>query len=200
MARPRKPMIMWMLCKGQWWPLITTSHQMIKWPTTPSALGGLTHGVGRMLQRLRASLHQSIPAACLLMSARPYCPSIRGFLIRGYCSDANGARPRTIMSACTRWYGHLLQKERHASLFAIEAAVAEAVLKFNTGNARSSTGILKELGLNPGNHSSKRMAEKDQRCSVTSSCKRSSADNLQRTLKKRHTGAVNQSDYMPGAY
>lgn len=66
----------------------------------------------------------------------------------------------------------LAPKERHASLFAIEAAVAEAVLKFNTGNARSSTGILKKLGLNPGNHSSKRMAEKDQRRSVASACKR----------------------------
>lgn len=94
----------------------------------------------------------------------------------------------------------LAPKERHASLFAIEAAVAEAVLKFNAGNARSSTGILKELGLNPGNHSSKRMAEKDLRRSVASACKRSSADNLQRTLKKRHTGANSQSDYMPGAY
>lgn len=94
----------------------------------------------------------------------------------------------------------LAPKDRHASLFTVEAAVAEAVMKFNAGNERSSAGILKELGLNPGIHSSKRMAEKDCRRSVASASKRSSADNLQQNLKKRHAHANNQSDYMPGAY
>ncbi|KAH8035355.1 hypothetical protein HPB51_004596 [Rhipicephalus microplus] len=38
----------------------------------------------------------------------------------------------------------LAPKEHHASLFAVEAAVAEAVLRFNTGNLNSATAILAE--------------------------------------------------------
>lgn len=94
----------------------------------------------------------------------------------------------------------LAPKERHASLFAIEAAVAEAVMNFNAGRERTSAGILHELSMNPGQRSTKRMREKDERRSVSSARKRASADNVQQTLKKRHKGGSDQSDYAPGAY
>lgn len=54
-------------------------------------------------------------------------------------------------------------KERHASLFSVQGAVAEAVLKFNAGNEAASTAILKELKVNPGLLVTKLMAEKDHR-------------------------------------
>lgn len=94
----------------------------------------------------------------------------------------------------------LAPKERHASLFAVEAAVAEAVMKFNAGNARTSEGILGELGLNASTQGNRRMIEKDRRPTAASAHKRASSERLQRTLKKRHCGAKSQTDYMPGAY
>lgn len=66
-------------------------------------------------------------------------------------------------------------KERHASLLSVQAAVAEAVLKFNAGNEAASAAILKELKVNPGPSAKKRMAE-----------------NMQRALKKRHLGDSKQ--------
>ncbi|XP_075550753.1 uncharacterized protein LOC142584524 [Dermacentor variabilis] len=57
----------------------------------------------------------------------------------------------------------LSPKRSHASLFTVEAAVAEAVMKFNSGNARTSAAILTELSLNASAQSEKRMLEKDLR-------------------------------------
>ncbi|CAN7952150.1 unnamed protein product, partial [Ixodes pacificus] len=94
----------------------------------------------------------------------------------------------------------LAPKHRHASLFSVEAAVAEAVLKFNAGNEMASARILKELNVTPGPQSSKRMVEKDKRRATASARKRTSAENVQRALKKRHSGASNQADYIPGAF
>ncbi|KAH7956502.1 hypothetical protein HPB52_010143 [Rhipicephalus sanguineus] len=91
-------------------------------------------------------------------------------------------------------------KERHASLLSVQAAVAEAVVKFNAGNEAASAAILKELKLNPGPSAKKRMAEKDRRRSTASARKRASAENMQRALKKRHLGDSKQKDYLPGAY
>lgn len=93
----------------------------------------------------------------------------------------------------------LAPKDKHASLFSIEAAVAEAVMNFNAGRERTSAAILHELSMNPGQRSTKRMHEKDKRRLVSSARKRASADNVQRTLKKRHKGG-GQRDYAPGAY
>ncbi|CAN8008310.1 unnamed protein product, partial [Ixodes pacificus] len=87
----------------------------------------------------------------------------------------------------------LAPKHRHASLFSVEAAVAEAVLKFNAGNEMASARILKELNVTPGPQSSKRMVEKDKRRATASARKRTSAENMQRALKKRHSGASNQA-------
>lgn len=57
----------------------------------------------------------------------------------------------------------LAPKECHASLFTVEAAVAEAVLKFNAGNIRATACPLKELSINPSTLYSDRTTEKDQR-------------------------------------
>lgn len=94
----------------------------------------------------------------------------------------------------------LAPKERHASLHSVEAAVAEAVMRFNAGSQVTSSKILKELCLNPGLLSSKRMAEKDRRRTRDSTLRRASAENKQRTLKKRHLDASSQGDYASGAY
>lgn len=93
----------------------------------------------------------------------------------------------------------LAPKHRHASLLAIEAAVAEAVMRFNAGNLQTSSGILSELTLNPGLCNARRMAEKDRLRAAESARKRASSDNVQRALRKRHMNQK-QSDYMPGAY
>ncbi|KAH9365789.1 hypothetical protein HPB48_004175 [Haemaphysalis longicornis] len=94
----------------------------------------------------------------------------------------------------------LAPKEKHASLFTVQAAVAEAVLEFNTGNERASAAIPKELDLNPGLPSTKRMAEKDRRRQSASARKHKSADGMQRDFKKRHFSTSSQTDYVPGGY
>ncbi|KAH7963459.1 hypothetical protein HPB52_021226 [Rhipicephalus sanguineus] len=59
---------------------------------------------------------------------------------------------------------------------ALEAAAAEAVMKFNCGNLRTSTGILDELSLNPSLPSVRRMTEKDRRRVADSNRKRASSE------------------------
>ncbi|KAH9377387.1 hypothetical protein HPB48_008605 [Haemaphysalis longicornis] len=59
----------------------------------------------------------------------------------------------------------LAPKKKHASLFTVQAAVAKAVLKFNTGNKRASAAILKEVDLNPGLPSTKRVQALVKQCS-----------------------------------
>lgn len=94
----------------------------------------------------------------------------------------------------------LAPKERHGSLFTVEAAVGEAVMKFNAGYARSATGILKELSLTPGRQNSKRLAEKDKRRMTASARKHASAENVKQAPRKRHRTDKNQQDYVPGGY
>lgn len=94
----------------------------------------------------------------------------------------------------------LAPKERHASLFSVQAAVAEAVVRFNAGNLQACSKILSELNMNPGVQNIRRMAEKDRRRTAESVRKRASAENMHRALKKRHSSQPKQSDYMPGAY
>lgn len=94
----------------------------------------------------------------------------------------------------------LAPKERHASLFAVQAAVAEAVVRFNAGSLQASSQILSELDINLGLSNRKRMAEKDRRRTTESMRKRASSASVQRALQKRHSTHKQQSDYMPGAY
>lgn len=94
----------------------------------------------------------------------------------------------------------LAPKERHASLFTVEAAVGEAVMKFNAGYTRAATGILKKLSLTPGRQNSKRLAEKDKRRMTASARKHVSAENVKQVLGKRHRVDKGQKDYVPGGY
>ncbi|KAH7950264.1 hypothetical protein HPB49_021675 [Dermacentor silvarum] len=57
------------------------------------------------------------------------------------------------------WF--LAPKDRHASLFTVRAAVAEAVLKFNAGNVKVSASIMQELSLNPSSLCSDHTAGKE---------------------------------------
>lgn len=59
---------------------------------------------------------------------------------------------------------------------------------------------MKELCLNPSEQSRTLMAEKDRRRMAASAKKRKASEDLRQSLKKRHTGAGSQQDYMPGAY
>lgn len=85
-------------------------------------------------------------------------------------------------------------------LFAVAAAVAEAVTKLNSGNNKASSAILQELHLNLAQLNSKRMAEKDKRQAPASARKHAAAQNLQLTFKKCHSGGSGQTDYTPGGY
>ncbi|KAH9364792.1 hypothetical protein HPB48_011808 [Haemaphysalis longicornis] len=78
----------------------------------------------------------------------------------------------------------------HASLHSVEAALAEAVMRFNARSQLASSKILQELNMTVGALSSTRMAEKDRRRTNDSSRRRTSAENVQRTLKKRHLGGA----------
>ncbi|KAH7968668.1 hypothetical protein HPB52_010611 [Rhipicephalus sanguineus] len=57
----------------------------------------------------------------------------------------------------------LLAKEQHWSLFAAQAAVAEAVLRFNAGNEHAATAVLAELDVDITSTGSNRAKEKDLR-------------------------------------
>ncbi|KAH9380254.1 hypothetical protein HPB48_018202 [Haemaphysalis longicornis] len=78
----------------------------------------------------------------------------------------------------------LAPKECHASLHSVEAAVAEAVMRFNAGSQLASSKILQELNMTVGALSSTRMVEKDRRRTKDSSRRRTSAEIVQRTLKR----------------
>lgn len=93
----------------------------------------------------------------------------------------------------------LAAKEHHASLFAVEAAVAEAVLRFNTGNLHSATAILDEMDMNATGTGSRRAREKDHRRSISSTKKRTASLELQKLVKRRHERRMH-SDYASGAF
>ncbi|KAH7939520.1 hypothetical protein HPB52_013481 [Rhipicephalus sanguineus] len=93
----------------------------------------------------------------------------------------------------------LAAKEHHASLFAVEAAVAEAVLRFNTGNLHSATAILDEMDMNATGTGSRRAREKDHRRSMSSTKKRTASLELQKLVKRRHERRMH-SDYASGAF
>ncbi|KAH7985616.1 hypothetical protein HPB52_025518 [Rhipicephalus sanguineus] len=93
----------------------------------------------------------------------------------------------------------LAAKEHHASLFAVEATVAEAVLRFNTGNLHSATAILDEMHMNATGTGSRRAREKDHRRSISSTKKRTASLELQKLVKRRHERRMH-SDYASGAF
>lgn len=184
-------------CRRPWWQHTATSRRMTGFLTTVCARQVPTLGAARMLLKQKTSPFRTIVIICLHMFVKPFDQCTSASRKKNCSKGASAAWPKTIMNACILIWA-LAPKEQHASLFAVEAAVAEAVMKFNSGNARTSSAILQELHLSSGLLNSQRMAEKDDR--RASARKRASAENLQRTFKKRHSGSCRQTDYIPGGY
>lgn len=155
-------------------------------------------GAGRMQQQPEVSLLPNTDITCHLMCAKLTIYerlSERKLLERcqrGKTQNNNESLHSIIWS--------LAPKQRHASLFTVEAAVAEAVMRFNAGNRRTSAAILNELSLNPTAMSNKRMAEKDERRENECARKHALADSVQGALKRRHLNSSRQFDYISGAY
>lgn len=93
----------------------------------------------------------------------------------------------------------LICKNQHSSLFAVQTAVAEAVLRFNTGTEYTIVAILNELDMNTSSTASKRAKEKDLRRSSSSTKKRESSVGITTMAKRRHKDAMHP-DYAPGAF
>ncbi|KAH7961600.1 hypothetical protein HPB52_010718 [Rhipicephalus sanguineus] len=79
----------------------------------------------------------------------------------------------------------LVPKTKHASLFTVETAVAEAVARFNAGKKRASEAILKELHLSQGSTDVERCLEKDQRRLAACDKKHTRAENFRNAMKRR---------------
>lgn len=110
---------------------------------------------------------------------------------RGKTQNANEALHSLIWS--------LAPKEKHASLFALEAAVAEAVMRFNAGMAQASSQIMQELHLNQNCTGGQRAAEKDQPRSVNANRKRAASAEFLAVAKKRQRGKQD-ADYSAGVF
>lgn len=93
----------------------------------------------------------------------------------------------------------LVPKTKHASLFTVETAVAEAVARFNAGKKRASEAILKELHLNQGNTDVERCLEKDQQRLAACDKKHTRAEDFKNAMKKRRV-KESDGDYEPGGF
>ncbi|KAH7951743.1 hypothetical protein HPB52_012174 [Rhipicephalus sanguineus] len=94
---------------------------------------------------------------------------------------------------------NLPEADKNASLFAVETAVADAVMRFNLGNKESSSLILRELQLDQTCTGNQRAVEKDYRRAVGSERKRASSAAFQAAAKKKHKQKP-ASDYSTGAF
>ncbi|KAG0413301.1 hypothetical protein HPB47_009542 [Ixodes persulcatus] len=92
----------------------------------------------------------------------------------------------------------LVSKSRHASLYTVEAAVAEAVMRFNVGKECATEAILRELNVNVGSSSLQRCSEKDRRRLAASDKKHKQAENFRHAMKRKRASG-NEKDYVPGA-
>ncbi|KAH8019188.1 hypothetical protein HPB51_017876 [Rhipicephalus microplus] len=93
----------------------------------------------------------------------------------------------------------LVLKEQHVSLFAVQAAVAEAVLFFNTGNVNAFAAILGQLDITIFNSTFLRAREKDCRESATSNKLRKAFQSLRKLVKKKRKDGMHP-DYAPGVF
>lgn len=93
----------------------------------------------------------------------------------------------------------LVPKSRHASLYTVESAVAEAVTRFNAGKEHASEAILKELHINKGSVMAQRCAEKDQRRLLVSDRKHANAENFRQAMRRKR-GKQIDADYVPGGF
>lgn len=111
--------------------------------------------------------------------------------LRGKTQNSNESLHSVIWS--------LISKEQHSSLFAVQAAVAEAVLRFNAGNKHSAASILQELGMNATNTGKMRTAEKDKRRSAMSTKRHAASEGLKKNVAKKHKDSMHP-DYAPGSF
>ncbi|KAH7954892.1 hypothetical protein HPB49_022588 [Dermacentor silvarum] len=85
----------------------------------------------------------------------------------------------------------------HALCPAVQAAVAEAVLRFNASNEYAAAAVLAQLDMNITPTGSSRAKEKDLRRSASSSKKRAASLGLAKAVKKKHHDSMHP-DYSPG--
>lgn len=111
--------------------------------------------------------------------------------LRGQTQNANEALHSVIWS--------LAPKDKNASLYAVEAAVGEAVMRFNLGTHNASSSILRELQVEQTAKGSRRANEKDSQRTINAERKRGSSAAFQAAAKRRQRGKPHP-DYSPGAF
>lgn len=90
----------------------------------------------------------------------------------------------------------LLSKDEHASLFTVEAAVHEAISKYNSGSLRAYTEVCTALGIKPGALAIQRAAEKDRQRTR----KASHAHQIKGKRAKRSSLTKDSKDYAAGVF
>lgn len=94
-----------------------------------------------------------------------------------------------------------MPKDKHASLIAVQTAVAEAVIRFNSGSTAASALILRQLQVEENCKSSQRNREKDSSRAKKSERKRAaSVTSLQAAKRGRRHAQASAADYCPGAF
>lgn len=93
-----------------------------------------------------------------------------------------------------------MPKDKHASLIAVQTAVAEAVIRFNSGSTAASELILRELPVEENCKSSQRNREKDSSRAKKSERKRAASVTFLQAAKRGHHAQASAADYCPGAF
>ncbi|XP_049521739.1 uncharacterized protein LOC125944722 [Dermacentor silvarum] len=141
--------------------------------------------------RHKYNLPSDVAAALLPVYQRLSEKSLLQRCLRGRTQNSNESLHSVIWS--------LLAKEQHWSLVAVQAAVAEAVLRFNAGNEYAAAAVLSQLDMNITPTGSSRAKEKDLRRSTSSSKKRAASLGLAKAVKKKHHDSMHP-DYSPGSF
>ncbi|KAH7945931.1 hypothetical protein HPB49_017094 [Dermacentor silvarum] len=141
--------------------------------------------------RHKYNLPSDVAAALLPVYQRLSEKSLLQRCLRGRTQNSNESLHSVIWS--------LLAKEQHWSLVAVQAAVAEAVLRFNAGNEYAAAAVLTQLDMNITPTGSSRAKEKDLRRSTSSSKKRAASLGLAKAVKKKHHDSMHP-DYSPGSF
>lgn len=137
------------------------------------------------------NLPSDVAEALLPVYKRLLDKSLLQRCVRGKTQNSNESFHPVIWS--------LISKEKHSSLVAVEAAVAEAVLRFNTGNRHAAAAILAEINVNVTVTGSKRAQEEDLHRSTSSAKKRAASLGLAKVVRRRHRDGMH-ADYAPGAF
>ncbi|XP_077500054.1 uncharacterized protein LOC144110848 [Amblyomma americanum] len=135
------------------------------------------------------SLPSDVAEALLPVYSRLSEKSLLQRCIRGKTQNSNESFHSIIWT--------LIHKERDSSLFAVEAATAEAVLRFNAGCKHTAAAILQECNANVP--VSRRAEEKDLRRNTRSAKKRAASLGFAKVEKKKHRDSMHP-DYAPGAF